>query len=91
MKCSNMQDCVLRLSQDELSLAFIRQGNIFAEQACSLAYLFFFSSALLHRLTPTIDSHVGNAQCNHSVRLSDAQQLYLGNSVSKATQQQLVQ
>lgn len=72
---AKLQDCVLRLSQDELCLAFVHQGNIVAEQACSLAYLFYFSSALFHRLTPTQAPHMGTAQCNRSLLLSDARQL----------------
>ncbi len=51
MQSSNVQNCVFRLSKDELSWAFIHPGNVFAEQACSFAYLFSFSSALLHSST----------------------------------------
>lgn len=52
MRCKAvMCRTVSRLSEDELSWVH-NPGNVFAEQACSFAYLFFFSSALLY--VPTI-------------------------------------
>lgn len=84
MQSSNVQNCVLRLSQDELSWAFIYPGNVFLLSrhvllhTCSFLALLYFTVRLLY----TVDPHLGAAQCSHSVPLSGAVQLHSSNSVS---------
>lgn len=67
---------------------FIR-GTFLLSRHVPFSGLFFFSSAPLSCLSPRLDFHLGAAHCSHCVPLSDAQQLDLGISVSKATRQQL--
>lgn len=45
---------------------------------CSLLALLYFTVRLLY----TVDSHLGTAQCSHTVPLSGAEKLHLGTLVS---------